>query len=158
VTTGMTSVGTPKTRTAEGAARVRWLGLGLRLAGAGLLTATASIHLDLYLTGFRNVHIIGWLFLFQVIAAYGLAAIILVSGSRLAAAAGALFALSTLGGYLLSVWIGLFGFREVRRPPGSWPGCLRWRRSASWPPTASGPAGALRPGRRRPGSPLASRR
>lgn len=120
----MTSGGLLKTRTAERAAPGRWLSAGLRLAGAGLLIATGSIHLDLYLTGFRNVHIIGWLFLFQVIAAYGLAAIILVSGSRLAAAAGGLFALSTLGGYLLSVWIGLFGFREVRTTAGIVAGVL----------------------------------
>jgi predicted lipoprotein with Yx(FWY)xxD motif len=120
----MTTVGPRKTRTTEGAAPGRWLSLGLRLAGAGLLTATASIHLDLYLTGFRNIHIIGWLFLFQVIAAFGLAAVILLSGSRLVAAAGALFALSTLGGYLLSVWIGLFGFREVRTTAGIVAGVL----------------------------------
>src|SRR5262245_34260461 len=35
---------------------------------------------------------------------------VLVTGSRLAAAAGAVFALATLGGYLLSVWADLFGF------------------------------------------------
>jgi len=105
-------------------AQRRWPSLGLRVAGAGLLTATAAIHLDLYLTGFRNVPTIGWLFLLQVIAAFGLAAAIIVSGSRLAAAAGALFALSTLGGYLLSVWIGLFGFREVRTTAGIVAGLL----------------------------------
>jgi predicted lipoprotein with Yx(FWY)xxD motif len=120
----MTTVGPRKTRTTEGAAPGRWLSLGLRFAGAGLLTAIGSIHLDLYLTGFRNIHIIGWLFLFQVIAAFGLAAVILLSGSRLVAAAGALFALSTLGGYLLSVWIGLFGFREVRTTAGIVAGVL----------------------------------
>ena len=65
---------------------------------------TGAIHLDLYLTGYRSIPVIGWLFLLQVIAAFGLAAGVLVSGSRLAAAAGAGFALSTLGGYLLSVW------------------------------------------------------
>ena len=92
--------------------------LGLRVAGAGLLAATGGIHLDLYLTGYRSIPTIGWLFLLQVIAAFGLAAVVLVSGSRLAAAAGAGFALSTLGGYLLSVWIGLFGFREVRTTAG----------------------------------------
>src|SRR5260370_24311900 len=42
----------------------------------------------------------------------------LVIPSRLAAAAGAGFALATLGGYLLSVWIGLFGFKEVRTGAG----------------------------------------
>ena len=66
---------------------------------------------------------IGWLFLLQVIAAFGLGLAVLATGrlviaSRLAAAAGALFALATLGGYLLSVWTGLFGFTEVRTTAG----------------------------------------
>jgi predicted lipoprotein with Yx(FWY)xxD motif len=99
-------------------AGLNWPRLGLRVAGAGLLAATGAIHLDLYLTGYRSIPVIGWLFLLQVIAAFGLAAAVLVSGSRLAAAAGAGFALSTLGGYLLSVWIGLFGFKEVRTTAG----------------------------------------
>jgi predicted lipoprotein with Yx(FWY)xxD motif len=92
--------------------------LGLRVAGAGLLVATGAIHLDLYLTGYRTIPAIGWLFLLQVIAAFGLAAAVLATGSRLAAAAGAGFALATLGGYLLSIWVGLFGFTEVRTTAG----------------------------------------
>ena len=92
--------------------------LGLRLAGAGLLAAAGAIHLDLYLTGYRTIPTIGWLFLLQVIAAFALALAVLVTGSRLAAAAGAGFALATLGGYLLSIWAGLFGFREVRTTAG----------------------------------------
>src|SRR2546429_4291493 len=96
----------------------------LRVAGSGLLIATAEIHLDLYLTGYRSIPAIGWLFLLQVIAAFGLALAVLAIpsrlavASRLAAAAGAGFALATLGGYLLSVWIGLFGFTEVRTTAG----------------------------------------
>jgi predicted lipoprotein with Yx(FWY)xxD motif len=96
----------------------------LRLAGSGLLIATAAIHLDLYLTGYRTIPTIGWLFLLQVIAAFGLGLAVLaiprrfVTLSRLAAAAGAGFALATLGGYLLSVWTGLFGFKEVRTSAG----------------------------------------
>jgi predicted lipoprotein with Yx(FWY)xxD motif len=90
----------------------------LRVTGAGLLIATAAIHLDLYLTGYRTIPTIGWLFLLQVIAGFGLAALILVTGNRLVAAVGAGFALSTLGGYLLSVQFGLFGFREVRTTAG----------------------------------------
>ena len=92
--------------------------LGLRLAGAGLLAAAGAIHLDLYLTGYRTIPTIGWLFLLQVIAAFALALAVLVTGSRLAAAAGAGFALATLGGYLLSIWAGLFGFKEVRTTAG----------------------------------------
>jgi predicted lipoprotein with Yx(FWY)xxD motif len=96
----------------------------LRVAGSGLLIATAAIHLDLYLTGYRTIPTIGWLFLLQVIAAFGLGLAVLaiprrlVIPGRLAAAAGAGFALATLGGYVLSVWIGLFGFKEVRTTAG----------------------------------------
>ncbi len=95
-----------------------WQRLGLRLAGAGLLIATGAIHLDLYLTGYRTIPTIGWLFLLQIIAAFVLGAGVAVLGGRLVAAAGAGFALSTLGGYLLSVWVGLFGFKEVRTTAG----------------------------------------
>jgi len=88
------------------------------VTGAGLLIATAAIHLDLYLTGYNSIPTIGPLFLFQVIAAFALGGLVLVTGSRLVAALGAGFALSTLGGYLLTVQFGLFGFREVRTTAG----------------------------------------
>jgi predicted lipoprotein with Yx(FWY)xxD motif len=90
----------------------------LRVTGAGLLIATAAIHLDLYLTGYRTIPTIGWLFLLQVIVGFAAGLLVLATGSRLAAAFGAVFALSTLGGYLLSVQFGLFGFREVRTTAG----------------------------------------
>jgi predicted lipoprotein with Yx(FWY)xxD motif len=110
-----------------GRAAPGWPAIVLRVAGSGLLTAIAAIHLDLYLTGYRTIPTIGWLFLLQVIAAFGLALAVLaiprrpaaaLLASRLAAAAGAGFALATLGGYLLSVWTGLFGFKEVRTTAG----------------------------------------
>ncbi len=94
------------------------LWLAMRLIGAGLLFATGAIHLDLYLTGYRTIPTIGWLFLLQVIAAFGLGATMLVTTSRLVAAAGAGFAIATLGGYLLSLRISLFGFREIRTTAG----------------------------------------
>ncbi len=56
--------------TGRQALTARWL--LLRVAGAGLLFATAAIHLDLYLTGYRTIQTIGPLFLFQVIAAFRL--------------------------------------------------------------------------------------
>ena len=88
------------------------------IAGAAQLVASGSNHLDQYQTGYRSIPTIGWLFLLQVIAAYVLAVAILVTGHRLAAAAGAAFALGTLGGYLLSLKVGLFGFTEVRTTAG----------------------------------------
>jgi predicted lipoprotein with Yx(FWY)xxD motif len=90
----------------------------LRPAGAAALAATGAIHLDLYLTGYRTIPTIGWLFLLQVIAAFALAVAVVAVRNWLADAAGAGFLLATLGGYLLSVWVGLFGFREVRTTAG----------------------------------------
>jgi predicted lipoprotein with Yx(FWY)xxD motif len=92
--------------------------LVLRVIGAGLLVATTAIHLDLYVTGYNSIPTIGGLFLFQIIAGFVLAAAVLATGSWLAEAAGAGFAVATLGGYLLSVWVGLFGFKEVSTTAG----------------------------------------
>jgi len=94
--------------------RRSWYGI----AGAALLIASGAIHLDLYLTGYNSIPTIGWLFLLQIISAFALAVAIPVTGLRLAYAAGALFAIGTLGGYLLSLKIGLFGFTEVRTTAG----------------------------------------
>jgi hypothetical protein len=114
--------------------------LGLRLGGAGLLAATGAIHLDLYLTGYRSIPAIGWLFLLQVIAAFGLAAAVLATGSRLIALAGAGFALATLGGYLLSVWAGPFGFTEIRTTAGIVAGVIEVAAFAALAALAAAPA------------------
>jgi predicted lipoprotein with Yx(FWY)xxD motif len=114
----------------------------LRLTGAGLLIASAAIHLDLYLTGYRTIPTIGPLFLFQVIVGFVLGLAVLATGSRLAAAAGALFALSTLGGYLLTVQFGLFGFREVRTTAGIVAGLLEVLAFATLGMLAAMPRGA----------------
>ena len=90
----------------------------LRIAGAMLLSVSAGIHLDLWLTGYRTIPTIGWLFLVQFIGGFTLAIAVLVTHSRLAVAASAAFALSTLSAYLVAVWIGLFGFKEVRTRAG----------------------------------------
>src|SRR6266446_6748206 len=136
--------------------------LALRLAGGGLLMAAGAIHLDLYLTGYQSIPVIGWLFLLQVIAAFGLGAVVLVSAGSLIAAAGAVFALATLGGYLLSLWTGLFGFTEVRTTAGIAAGVievaafavLAIAAVAAWPAPGPGqpgrePAGGAAPGRLR---------
>jgi predicted lipoprotein with Yx(FWY)xxD motif len=72
----------------------------------------------LYLTGYNSIPTIGPLFLLQIIAAFGLALAIPATGHRLAYAAGAGFLISTLGGYLLTLKVGLFGFTEVRTTSG----------------------------------------
>jgi len=94
--------------------RRSWYGI----VGAALLVASGAIHLDLYLTGYNSIPTIGPLFLLQIIAAFVLAIAIPLTGRRLAYAAGAAFAIGTLGGYLLSLKVGLFGFTEVRTTAG----------------------------------------
>jgi predicted lipoprotein with Yx(FWY)xxD motif len=89
-----------------------------RFFGGALLIVTGAIHLDLYLTGYQTIPTIGWLFLFQVIGAFTLAFAVIVANSRLVVAAGAGFLMSTLVGYLVSLRIGLFGFREIRTSAG----------------------------------------
>ena len=132
--------------------------LAPRVAGAGLLAASAAIHLDLYLTGYRTIPVIGWLFLLQVIVGVGLAVAVLASGRRIVAAAAAAFALATLGGYLLSVRAGLFGFTEVPTTAGIAAGVIEVAAFAALavaaaaparPPQESGPARPQRPLARR---------
>ena len=94
--------------------RRSWYGI----AGAALLIASGAIHLDLYVTGYNSIPTIGPLFLLQIISAFLLAVAIPLTGLRLAYLAGAGFGLATLGGYLLSLKVGLFGFTEVRTTAG----------------------------------------
>ena len=76
-------------------------------------------------------------------------AVVLVTGSRLAAAAGAVFALATLGGYLLSVWAGLFGFKEVRTTAGIAAGVIEVAVFAALAALAARPRPSGRPSRPR---------
>ena len=110
---------------------IRWL---LRLTGAGLIAASAAMHLDLYLTGFSTIPTIGVLFLLQVIAGFALSLAIVAAPvpsmtrrpavDAALAALGAGYAIATLGGYLLSLWVGLFGFHEIRSTAGTVAGIL----------------------------------
>jgi plastocyanin len=95
-----------------------------RVLGAGALFASGGIHLDLYLTGYHSIPTIGPLFIVQVIGTFSVAVVVLVRSSRLVAANGALLALGTLAGYLLSRAVGIFGFREVATTAGLVSGLL----------------------------------
>lgn len=86
-------------------------------AGAGLLAWSAIIHLHLWSTGYRHIPTIGWLFLLQGIAGLMTAGAIAVSRHPVLMVAGALFAVGTIGGLLLSVHVGLFGFRDSLEAP-----------------------------------------
>ena len=89
--------------------------LPLRLAGAALLVATAAIHLHLWQQGYRELHLIGPMFLLDSVGATGLAVALLLSPARLlpwAAFLGGLLELGTLAGLVLSTTVGVVGFHE----------------------------------------------
>ncbi|MHB1988766.1 MAG: cupredoxin domain-containing protein [Acidimicrobiales bacterium] len=101
------------------------LSVVVRVSSAALLAASGGVHLDLYLTGYRYIPVIGWMFLAQVVAAFALSVALLVTVQiahgpvgRLVAGAAAGFALSTIGGYLISLQFGLLGFHETRTSAG----------------------------------------
>lgn len=87
----------------------------VRVCGAALLVAMGWIHWYLYDLGFSTIPTIGPLFLLNA-ALGGLGALaLLVTPSRwlpLVELAGALLLLGTLGALLLSLTVGLFGFKE----------------------------------------------
>ena len=82
--------------------------------GALSISVIGAVHLELWAWhGYRNVHIIGPLFLLNAIGAAGLAVLLAVRGGLLAELSGIGFAGSTLAAYLISVHHGLFGFIET---------------------------------------------
>jgi hypothetical protein len=87
------------------------------IVGAALVATTGAIHLHLWATGYQNIPTIGPLFLFQGVVGAVLA-VALVAWRRLVtvvAAAG--FMIATIGGLLLSVYVGLFGFTDTLAAP-----------------------------------------
>lgn len=85
--------------------------------GAGLLLWSAVIHLHLWSQSYHQIPTIGPLFLVQGIAGMVVAVGVAVLRRPLAMAAAALFSLGTIAGLLLSVNVGLFGFRDSLSAP-----------------------------------------
>ncbi|MFE2093001.1 hypothetical protein [Streptomyces sp. NPDC059460] len=87
--------------------------LALRLVLAATLAASGYIHAQLYIDGYRFIHVIGPLFLLQAAAAFAVAALLLLAAPLLLRiAAAAAIAIGALAGFATSRTIGLFGFTE----------------------------------------------
>jgi hypothetical protein len=96
---------------------LRW---AFRLAGAGLLVAMAWIHLHLYATGYSTIKTIGPLFLLNGVLGLIAAIAVVVTPARWlppVTAGGAMLLLGTLGALVLSLTVGLFGFKESTSAP-----------------------------------------
>jgi hypothetical protein len=84
----------------------------LRLAGAALLAWIGYIHLHLWLEGYRQIPTDGPLFLADAVAGFALAAALLTWPRPLAGLAAAGYIASDIGALLISLTVGLFGFKE----------------------------------------------
>ncbi len=95
----------------------RWTVLALAGIGAGFLVWSGVIHLDLWADGYKDISVIGPLFLVQGIASILLAVAIVAFRWLALIVAGALAGLATGAGLLLSVYVGLFGYTESLTVP-----------------------------------------
>ena len=84
----------------------------LRLAAAGLLGWIGYIHWHLWQEGYKYIPTNGPLFLLDAIAAVLLALVRLTWPRPLAGLAGAAFTAGTILALVISLSVGLFGFRE----------------------------------------------
>jgi hypothetical protein len=91
----------------------RWAAaLLLRLGCAALLAWIGYIHLHLWLEGYRHIPTNGPLFLLDAAAGFILAAVVLAWPRPLAGLLAAGYTAATLGALIVSLSVGLFGFRE----------------------------------------------
>ena len=106
----------------------------IRALGGGLLIATGIDHLDLWLTGYRAIPTIGWMFAVQFTSALvlGLVLVALVfaretanrkavgyfSWQEIVSGVGAVLSFGTLAAYVSALGVGLFGYREFRTTAG----------------------------------------
>jgi hypothetical protein len=85
--------------------------------GAVLLVASAVIHLHLWSQGYQHISTIGPLFLIQGIAGIIIAIGVAVFRRFVVLTGAAIFAIGTIGGLLISVYVGLFGFQDSLSAP-----------------------------------------
>jgi hypothetical protein len=75
------------------------------------------IHLELWADGYRDISVIGPLFLIQAIASIILAVAVVALRWLVLLAAGAVAGVATAVGLLLSAYVGLFGYTESLSVP-----------------------------------------
>jgi hypothetical protein len=95
----------------------RWTVNFLAIAGAALLIWSGVIHIRLWSDGYRDISVIGPLFIVQGAGTIVIAVILVVFRRLVLLAAGAVALAATAVGLLLSVHIGLFGYRESLAVP-----------------------------------------
>ncbi len=95
----------------------RWAVSLLAIAGAVFLVWSGVIHLMLWADGYRDISVVGPLFMIQGVGSMLLAALLAFFRWLVLIAAGAVTLVATAVGLLLSVDISLFGYQESLAVP-----------------------------------------
>ena len=82
------------------------------LAAAGVLVS-AAVHLKLWLDGFRDISVIGPAFMLNAVGGLVIAVLLVTWRHWVPLLLALGFGMSTLGAYLVSATVGLFGVHEV---------------------------------------------
>lgn len=99
--------------------------MSMRLAAAVAVLVSAAMHLYLWFEGYRDVDIIGPAFLLNAFGGAVIALLLLVWRHWVPPLLAVGFGLSTVGAFILSTTVGLFGLEE------SWEGWEVWTAAIS---------------------------
>jgi len=84
----------------------------MRIVGAAAVLVSAAVHLYLWVDGFRTMSVIGPAFLLNAVGGAVIAVLLVTWRSWVPALLTAGFGVSTLGAFILSATVGLFGLHE----------------------------------------------
>ena len=84
----------------------------MRIVGAAAVLVSAAVHLYLWVDGFRDLSVIGPAFLLNAVGGAVIAVLLVAWRSWVPALLTAGFGVSTLGAFILSSTVGLFGLHE----------------------------------------------
>ena len=99
--------------------------MNMRLSAAVAVLVSAAMHLYLWFEGYRDVEVIGPAFLLNAFGGAVIAVLLLAWRHWIPALLAVGFGLSTLGAFILSTTVGLFGLEE------SWEGWEVWTAAIS---------------------------
>jgi hypothetical protein len=92
----------------------------VRLIAAAAVLISAYVHLKEWIDGYRHVHVIGPLFVVNVVAGVVIAVLLVTWRHWLAPFLTLGFGASTLGGFVIAAQWGLFGDHEKWQGPYIW--------------------------------------
>jgi hypothetical protein len=87
------------------------------IAAAGTVAVSAVIHLHLWNTGYRHLPTVGPLFLLQAVSGFVMSALLILTRRVWAAVLSFGLICATLGGFIMALYVGLFGFRDSWSAP-----------------------------------------